>query len=90
MALGRIWRNRILASLAPRFLAACTNTFPFVDRVVLRTSLAKVGVLNTATAITTFVIPLPRMAMIAIARIIPGNANRVSQILIMIESRIPP
>ena len=90
IALGRIWRNRILASLAPRFFAACTNTFPLVAKVVLRTSLAKVGVLNTATAMTTFVMPLPRIAMMAIARIMPGNANSVSQILMMMESKSPP
>ena len=58
--------------------------------VLLRTSRAKVGVEKTATAITTFVMPLPRIATMAIARISPGKANRTSQILIIIESIHPP
>ena len=86
---GRIWRNKILASEAPRFLAAWTNTEFFRANVRPRTRRAKVGVENTATAITTFPMPLPKIATIAIARMMPGKAKRVSQIRMMIESTIP-
>ena len=72
------------------FRAARTKTEFFRVSVLLRTSRAKVGVEKTATAITTFAMPLPRIATMAIARISPGKANRTSQILIIIESIHPP
>ena len=57
----------------PMLRAACTNTLFFVSSVLPLTRRANLGILNTATAITTLYSPLPRMATMAIARISPGR-----------------
>ena len=90
MALGRICLNRMRMSPAPILRAACTNTLFFVSSVLPLTRRANLGILNTATAITTLYSPLPRMATMAIARISPGKASSTSQIRMMMESTMPP
>lgn len=70
---GKIWRNKMVMSLAPILRADSIKVCCFNTSVLPRTSRANAGMEKMATAIITLAMPLPNTATTAIASKIPGR-----------------
>src|SRR5450830_616175 len=88
--LGKICLIIILELLAPSALAASIYSFSFIDNMELLNNRATDDHPKIPIAIKTFNTPGPKTVMITIAPKIYGKAKKISAILIITASDIPP
>src|SRR3972149_3698295 len=90
MTFGYTYRLRITRALAPRLRAASTYSDSLTDNVWPGTIRKYVGMYRTAIATMTLKMLGPRTAVMAMARIRPGNAYRLSISTVRARSIFPP